>query len=99
MYTFENHELSVYHTVHILTSIVQSKIYKNLLILVIRLARFKCRAMEIFFLEGIIGVWGGGVGVEKLKVKKVKKKEKKRKKRRKFRIWKKENELNFILNP
>lgn len=44
-------------------------------------------------------MWGGGVGVEKLKVKKVKKKEKKRKKRRKFRIWKKENELNFILNP
>lgn len=53
-------------------------------------------------MEGIIGVWGGGVGVEKLKVKKVKKKkkkEKKEKKKRKFRIWKKENELNFILNP
>lgn len=31
-----------------------------------------------FFLEGIIGVWGGGVGVEKLKVKKVKKKRKKK---------------------
>lgn len=44
-------------------------------------------------------MWGGGVGVEKLKVKKVKKKEKKREKKRKFRIWKKENELNFILNP
>lgn len=43
-------------------------------------------------------MWGGGVGVEKLKVKKVKKRKKKRKKR-KFRIWKKENELNFILNP
>lgn len=53
-------------------------------------------------MEGIIGVWGGGVGVEKLKVKKVKKKKKKgkkEKKKRKFRIWKKENELNFILNP
>lgn len=49
-------------------------------------------------MEGIIGVWGGGVGVEKLKVKKVKKKEKKREKK-KYRIWKKENELNFILNP
>lgn len=49
-------------------------------------------------MEGIIGVWGGGVGVEKLKVKKVKKR-KKREKKRKFRIWKKENELNFILNP
>lgn len=35
-----------------------------------------------FFLEGIIGVWGGGVGVEKLKVKKVKKKEKKREKKK-----------------
>lgn len=45
-------------------------------------------------MEGIIGVWGGGVGVEKSE-----KKEKKRKKKRKFRIWKKENELNFILNP
>lgn len=44
-------------------------------------------------------MWGGGVGVEKLKVKKVKKKRKKREKKRKFRIWKKENELNFILNP
>lgn len=45
-------------------------------------------------------MWGGGVGVEKLKVKKVKKKKgKKEKKKRKFRIWKKENELNFILNP
>lgn len=44
-------------------------------------------------------MWGGGVGVEKLKVKKVKKREKKEKKKRKFRIWKKENELNFILNP
>lgn len=43
-------------------------------------------------------MWGGGVGVEKLKVKKVKKREK-REKKRKFRIWKKENELNFILNP
>lgn len=43
-------------------------------------------------------MWGGGVGVEKLKVKKVKKR-KKREKKRKFRIWKKENELNFILNP
>lgn len=89
MYTFENHELSVYHTVHILTSIVQSKIYKNLLILVIRLARFKCRAMEIFFLEGIIGVWGGGVGVEKLKVKKVKKKGKKERKKENLEFGKK----------
>lgn len=44
-------------------------------------------------------MWGGGVGVEKLKVEKVKKKGKKREKKRKFRIWKKENELNFILNP
>lgn len=35
-----------------------------------------------FFLEGIIGVWGGGVGVEKLKVKKVKQKEKKREKKK-----------------
>lgn len=50
-------------------------------------------------MEGIIGVWGGGVGVEKLKVKKVKKRKKREKKKRKFRIWKKENELNFILNP
>lgn len=37
-----------------------------------------------FFLEGIIGVWGGGVGVEKLKVKKVKKKGKKREKKKKI---------------
>lgn len=44
-------------------------------------------------------MWGGGVGVEKLKVKKVKKRKKREKKKRKFRIWKKENELNFILNP
>lgn len=35
-----------------------------------------------FFLEGIIGVWGGGVGVEKLKVKKVKKREKREKKKK-----------------
>lgn len=44
-------------------------------------------------------MWGGGVGVGKTKSEKSEKKEKKRKKKRKFRIWKKENELNFILNP
>lgn len=37
-----------------------------------------------FFLEGIIGVWGGGVGVEKLKVKKSEKKRKKREKKKKI---------------
>lgn len=98
MYTFENHELSVYHTVHILTSIVQSKIYKNLLILVIRLARFKCRAMEIFFGGDHRGV-GWWCRSRKTKSEKSEKKGKKEKKKRKFRIWKKENELNFILNP
>lgn len=37
-----------------------------------------------FFLEGIIGVWGGGVGVEKLKVKKVKKKKEKKREKKKI---------------
>lgn len=40
-------------------------------------------------MEGIIGVWGGGVGVEKLKVKKVKKKEKKREKKENLEFGKK----------
>lgn len=40
-------------------------------------------------MEGIIGVWGGGVGVEKLKVKKVKKREKKRKKKENLEFGKK----------
>lgn len=34
-------------------------------------------------MEGIIGVWGGGVGVEKLKVKKVKKKKRKKREKKK----------------
>lgn len=40
-------------------------------------------------MEGIIGVWGGGVGVEKLKVKKVKKKRKKREKKKNLEFGKK----------
>lgn len=40
-------------------------------------------------MEGIIGVWGGGVGVEKLKVKKVKKRKKKRKKKENLEFGKK----------
>lgn len=43
-----------------------------------------------FFLEGIIGVWGGGVGVEKLKVKKVKKRKKREKKKENLEFGKKE---------
>lgn len=88
MYTFENHELSVYHTVHILTSIVQSKIYKNLLILVIRLARFKYRAMEIFFGGDHRGV-GWWCRSRKTKSEKSEKKEKKRKKKENLEFGKK----------
>lgn len=40
-------------------------------------------------MEGIIGVWGGGVGVEKLKVKKVKKKGKKERKKENLEFGKK----------
>lgn len=42
-----------------------------------------------FFLEGIIGVWGGGVEVEKLKVKKVKKRKKREKKKKNLEFGKK----------
>lgn len=40
-------------------------------------------------MEGIIGVWGGGVGVEKLKVKKVKKRKKREKKEENLEFGKK----------
>lgn len=40
-------------------------------------------------MEGIIGVWGGGVGVEKLKVKKVKKRKKREKKKKNLEFGKK----------
>lgn len=40
-------------------------------------------------MEGIIGVWGGGVGVEKLKVKKVKKRIKREKKKENLEFGKK----------
>lgn len=40
-------------------------------------------------MEGIIGVWGGGVGVEKLKVKKVKKRKKREKKKENLEFGKK----------
>lgn len=42
-----------------------------------------------FFLEGIIGVWGGGVGVGKTKSEKSEKKEKKRKKKENLEFGKK----------
>lgn len=40
-------------------------------------------------MEGIIGLWGGGVGVEKLKVKKVKKRIKREKKKENLEFGKK----------